>query len=405
MVGFLLADLGKMPRSQRPGVPDIGPELFETYLRSYFEDLQSALNELDPAAVSAVAAAFEQARQEGRQIFIVGNGGSAATAAHMACDLGKGTVDFRNPEFTRFRTLSLADNNALLTALANDLAFEDVFSEQLASLMQDGDVVVIISASGNSPNLVRAAQYARSRQGTLVGLLGFGGGTLGTMVDHALVVSSRNYGIAEDSHLIVQHVLTQYLRRLLAGPVRQAAFLDRDGVINDRPAPHEYVTSWDAFRWADGVVPMLRGLSELGYALIVVTNQQGVGKGVISESTLGEIHAKMIGELERQGISILRVVHCPHLEREQCLCRKPRPGLIYRALNDGPELIDLSRSLLIGDSGSDVQAGRAAGVGTRILVGEVDDPTEAATHRVASLHDVLRAVTRDMAGAEFGVTA
>ena len=132
--------------------------ILETYLRSYLEELNAALNELAPTAIAAVLAAFERARKQHRQIFIIGNGGSAATAAHMACDLGKGTVDYSNPDFRRFRVLSLSDNTALLTALGNDLSFEDIFSEQLATLMNDGDVVVFISASGNSPNLVRAAQ-------------------------------------------------------------------------------------------------------------------------------------------------------------------------------------------------------------------------------------------------------
>lgn len=378
--------------------------LFETYLRSYLDELAATLNELAPASVAAVAAVFERARQQHRQIFIIGNGGSAATAAHMACDLGKGTVDYRNPGFTRFRAISLSDNNALLTALGNDLSFEDIFAEQLAALMNDGDVVVFISASGNSPNLVRAAQYARSRGGELVGLLGFGGGTLATLVDHPLVVSSRNYGLAEDSHLIVQHLLTQYLRRMLADPPRPAAFLDRDGVINERLAPHHYVTAWDQFRWVDGVRPMLRGLADRGYVLIVITNQQGVGKGQMSEASLASIHAEMTRSLALEGIPLARVLHCPHLEQDRCRCRKPQPGLIYRALNETPYLIDVGRSVLIGDSGSDVQAGLAAGVGTRILVG--GGPFDsAATHQVPGVGDVLSVVLPESRAAALPTTA
>ena len=371
-------------------------ELFETYLRSYLEELNAALNEVSPAAVTAVLGAFERARKQHRQILIIGNGGSAATATHMACDLGKGTVDYRNPGFTRFRTISLSDNTALLTALGNDLAFEDIFSEQLAALMNDGDVVVFISASGNSPNLVRAAHYARSRGGELVGLLGFGGGTLGRLVDHPLVVSSRNYGVSEDSHLIVQHLLTQYLRRMLAEPPRPVAFLDRDGVLNERPAPHHYVTDWEQFRWIDGVRPMLRGLSELGFALMVITNQQGIGKGQLSEAALEGIHSEMTRTLALEGISLMRVLSCPHREEERCGCRKPRPGLIYRALNETPFLIDLRRSVLVGDAASDVQAGLAAGIGMRILVGG-GPRDEAATHQVGSVGDVLDVVSRELA--------
>ena len=368
---------------------DIGSGSVGSSLRIYLEDLKAALDELRPDAAARVVEVFERARREHRQIFLIGNGGSAATASHMACDLGKGTVDYRNAEFTRFRTISLSDNTALLTALGNDLTFDDVFVEQLAGLMNDGDVVVFISASGNSPNLLRAAQYAKSRRGELVGLLGFGGGRLATVVDHALVVSSRNYGVAEDCHLIVQHVLTQYLRRLVAGPARPVALLDRDGVINERVAPHEYVTSWEQFRWVDGVVPLLRGLSDLGFALMVVTNQQGIGKGVFSEAALEDIHGEMTRHLEGEGITLARVLHCPHRVEDHCACRKPRPGLIHRALNESAFQADIARSVLIGDAESDMLAADAAGIPTRILVGRSDAVESVATHQAKGLSDVL----------------
>jgi len=378
-------------------VPDIGPAVFESYLRSYLEELRAGLEEMPAQAFEGVLRVFERARLERRQIFIIGNGGSAATAAHMACDLGKGTVDYQNPGFTRFRAISLTDNSALLTALGNDLSFEDIFAEQLAALMNEGDVVVFISASGNSPNLVRAAQYARSRRGELVGLLGFGGGTLRNLVDHALVVSSRNYGVSEDCHLIVQHLLTQYLRRLLAGAARPVAFLDRDGVINERMPAHQYVTSWDQFQWIDGILPLLRGLTDLGFALMVVTNQQGVGKRHLSEAALAAIHGEMTQTLEREGLSLARVLHCPHRAEEGCLCRKPRPGLIYRALNETPFLIDVHRSVMIGDAESDMQAALAAGIPTRILVGGADAVVGAATCQVGGVQDVLPALSGSMA--------
>jgi D-glycero-D-manno-heptose 1,7-bisphosphate phosphatase len=258
--------------------------------------------------------------------------------------------------------------------------------------MQDGDVVVFISASGNSPNLVRAAEYARSRGAETVGLLGFGGGRLAGLLDHAVVVSSRNYGVSEDFHLIVQHVVTQYLRRALAGPPRRVAFLDRDGVLNERPKPHEYVQTWDQFRFVPGVVPMLHGLVEHGYELVVITNQQGVGKGVMSAEALQAIHATMAQALRDQGIALAHVLHCPHREQDQCFCRKPQPGLIHRAVNESPYLIDLPRSILIGDSQSDILAGRSAGVGTLVYLGGAESAGADATHVVESVSGVLPAV-------------
>jgi D-sedoheptulose 7-phosphate isomerase len=364
----------------------VSPSIFDAYLLSYLEELKAGLDSLPPHALAGVLRLFEQARVEHRQIFIIGNGGSAATASHMACDLGKGTVDRDDPSFTRFRAISLSENNAVLTAIGNDLAFEDVFAEQLATLMNDGDVVVFISASGNSPNLLRAAKYARFRAGKLVGLLGFGGGALATLVDHALVVTTRNYGLSEDTHLVIQHVLTQFLRRLLAGPARRAVFLDRDGIINERPALHQYVTSWADFRWVDGIVPLLQELSALGYVLFVITNQQGIARGLLSETGVAAIHDEMTRLLEKtHGVRLARVLHCPHAADAGCLCRKPRPGLIYRALNESPFLIDVPQSILIGDTDSDVQAGAAAGIGTRILVSEDETAADGATHRVRTI--------------------
>jgi D-sedoheptulose 7-phosphate isomerase len=364
--------------------------MLDRYLRSYLEDLRWTLEEIDPAALAAVVDVFQQAREAGRQILLIGNGGSAATASHMACDLGKGTVDFTNPTFTRFRVLSLADNNALMSALGNDISFDEVFAEQLRIVMRAGDVVVLISASGNSPNLLRAHDYARSRGATTIGLLGFGGGKLGTLVDLPLIVGSRNYGIAEDFHLIVQHVLTQYLRRAVAGPARPAAFLDRDGIINERAEPHHYIESWDQFRFVDGAAAMMRELAAQGYALIVVTNQQGIGKGRMTADTLRSMHEEMKRALAADGIALDGIFHCPHLEEQRCFCRKPQPGLIHRALNETNVMIDLDRSVLIGDADADMQAGLGAGVPTRILVGRAG--SSAATQVVPSVRDVIAAL-------------
>lgn len=365
-----------------------------TYVTSYLEDLRWTLEEMARSNLDALLRVLLDARDQGRQILLMGNGGSAATASHMACDLGKGTADLADPAFVRFRVLSLADNTALMTALGNDVSFDDIFVEQLKMLMRDGDVVIAISASGNSPNLVRAVEYARSRGAVTVGLLGFGGGRLGAMVDHACIVSSRNYGIAEDFHLILQHILTQHLRRHLKGPARPVAFLDRDGIINERPAPHEYVESWGQFRFLDGAPAMLRSLQDRGYALVVVSNQQGVGKGRLSLDALSRVHAGMVSVLAADGVTIDGIFCCPHLETEDCFCRKPKPGLVYRALNELPFMVDLDRSLLIGDAETDMAAAAAAGLATRVLVGDAG-PESVATHRAATVQEI-RAVLEQL---------
>jgi D-sedoheptulose 7-phosphate isomerase len=371
--------------------------MFDAYFSSYLHDLAATLNEIDRPTLARVVDLFRSARDEDRQIFIVGNGGSAATASHMACDLGKGTIDFSNPSFKRFRTISITDNNALITALGNDISFDRVFVEQLKNLLNPGDLVVIITASGNSPNLLPVIDYARQMGAVTIGLLGFGGGKARGLVDVPLVVSSRNYGIAEDFHLIVQHILTQYLQRALAGPPQPVVFLDRDGIVNESMGQSQYVTRWEEFRFAGDAVDTLRQMSLLGYRLVVVTNQQGVGRGLMSEDALSSIHTQMRAALAEQGVELAGVFACPHLADAGCFCRKPRPGLIQRALNETRFLVDLEASWLIGDSASDIEAGAAMGLRTiRVTDGPAD---AAATHTVARLADVLPLVARPGASA------
>jgi len=361
--------------------------LLEVYVRGYVADLKWSLDEFDRDALARVIDLLIRAREDGRQILLAGNGGSAAAASHMACDLGKGTVNYTNPAFSRFRVVSLADNAALITAIGNDLSYEDIFVEQLKMVMSTGDVVIFISSSGNSPNLVRAAAYAREHGATTVGLLGFGGGTLASMVDVPLAVSSRNYGITEDFHMAVQHIYTQYLRRALAGPIRRVAFLDRDGIINEPAALHAYIERWEDFAFRPGAFDLLKGLAADGYALVVVTNQQGVGKGLMTDADLRGLHASMTTALAAEGVGLAGIFSCPHLAERHCFCRKPEPGLFYRALNELPFLVDMAQSVVVGDAATDVAAGRAAGVPTRLLVGGARD--EAATHVVDDLTQVL----------------
>jgi len=146
-------------------------------------------------------------------VFTLGNGGSASTASHMAADLAKNTI---GANMTRFRVMSLNDNQAMLTALANDLGYEHVFREQLQNLIRAGDLLIAISASGNSPNVLNAIRYARRQSAEVVGMLGFEGGEAAGLVDVAIVVPSEHYGVIEDVHLVINHILVDYFKGILA---------------------------------------------------------------------------------------------------------------------------------------------------------------------------------------------
>jgi D-sedoheptulose 7-phosphate isomerase len=179
----------------------------------YIERLHAAIDALPRDRIATLGEMLYRAYRNEKQVFTVGNGGSASTASHMAADIGKNTT---GPHMCRFRVISLNDNMATVTALANDLGYENVFSEQLKNLIRPGDLLIVISASGNSPNVIRAIECAQNASAEVAGVLGFGGGAAAGMVDLAIVVSSDHYGIVEDSHLVVNHIMVDYFQSRLA---------------------------------------------------------------------------------------------------------------------------------------------------------------------------------------------
>jgi len=187
----------------------------DPFVGEYLSGLHAVLDEVDAEAVSRLIDILWAAYRGGRRIFIIGNGGSAATASHMMCDLVKGcAVEGRPP----VRAVSLTDNAAVLTAVGNDIAYEKVFTVQLEAFLEAGDVLVAITASGNSPNILDAVRFAADRGATTVGLIGFGGGQLKDLVDADVTVASRNYGHVEDVHCVLGHLISQCLRsRIEAG--------------------------------------------------------------------------------------------------------------------------------------------------------------------------------------------
>ena len=187
-----------------------GPDSFAT---AYFERLKCALDGIDVGEISRFAEELDAARQEGRSIFVAGNGGSATTATSMANDLGFDIIRKTATEMP-FRVHSLTDNNAVLTAISNDVGYEDVFVNQLRVHYQSGDRLVVISASGNSPNIVRAAKWVKAAGGTVLSMVGFDGGALLDLSDIVVHVPSQagEYGPVEDAHLAVNHVLAHWFQ-------------------------------------------------------------------------------------------------------------------------------------------------------------------------------------------------
>lgn len=187
------------------------------YIYDYIADLHRTLDRLPCEMIDELVSILHEARQSQRQVFIMGNGGSAATASHFVADLAKNT---RVEGWPSFRVIGLTDNMAMLSAYANDEGYENVFAQQLANLVRPGDVVVAISASGNSPNVLRAIDLANHTRARTIGMTGFDGGKLGSLVETHIHVPSRIIEQVEDVHLMIEHLVCKTLRER----ARQEAF-------------------------------------------------------------------------------------------------------------------------------------------------------------------------------------
>jgi D-sedoheptulose 7-phosphate isomerase len=180
---------------------------------SYFASLSQTVRKLPFETIDRVCDVLLDAYENGRMIYLFGNGGSAALASHFACDLGKGTIDGSKK---RFRVLALTDNVPLMTAWANDSRYEDIFAEQLANFVRKDDVAFAISGSGNSQNVLNALELARESEATTIGLVGYSGGRMKELCDVCMIVPSDNMQIIEDLHLCVAHALFSGVRRRLS---------------------------------------------------------------------------------------------------------------------------------------------------------------------------------------------
>ncbi len=184
---------------------------FSGFVQQYMRDLATALEDMDVAQLQDIAEILGHARLEGRRIFIIGNGGSALTASHLATDLGKGASFGRR---RRFRVMALTESIGIMTALANDVDYSDIFVEQLRNAAEPGDVLICFSGSGNSENVIRAAAHGDSIDMTVVAFTGGDGGRLAQMAEHVWFAPSKHMGRIEDVHMVACHILGYYFMEL-----------------------------------------------------------------------------------------------------------------------------------------------------------------------------------------------
>jgi len=188
-------------------------EDIEKFSRLYFDYLKEIFNQVDVAEIRRFVELILDVRERGSTIFFIGNGGSAATASHFANDLAFGTKEYKKP----FKVMSITDNVPVLTALGNDYGYEDIFVRQLKVYGEKGDMLVGISASGNSQNIINTLEYASTIGIKTVSLTAFDGGKMREISDHNIHIPTDNkeYGPAEDLHMILDHLISNYLMRLV----------------------------------------------------------------------------------------------------------------------------------------------------------------------------------------------
>jgi len=181
----------------------------EIFIKSYVNKLKDLLDNIDTDAIAEIIDLLEATQKKAGTIYVIGNGGSAATASHMANDLN---VGLKRRGIRKFNVISLADNCSVGTAISNDIGFENIFYMQLEDVINKNDLLISISCSGNSPNIIKAVNYAKEQGTRTIGCTGFDGGELKKLSDVNFHVNTTNgeYGLVEDMHMILDHIIYSY---------------------------------------------------------------------------------------------------------------------------------------------------------------------------------------------------
>lgn len=349
--------------------------------------VKRALAQTHTADIAAAAECIAATFLCGGKLLLAGNGGSAADAQHIAAEFVGHFKEDRPP----LPAIALTTDTSALTAIGNDYSFDDVFSRQVEALgTAKKDTLILISTSGRSMNIRKAAEVARRNNIKIIGLLGKGGGDMKAMVDIAIVVPSDDTQHIQEAHITIGHIICDITERRLTeengkkqqkagvgtqthsseitmgvSQKQRAVFLDRDGVITKEP-PY-YAHRLDQLELIPRSARAIRMLNDHGFLTVVVSNQAGVAHGFFEENDTKIFNRGMEYILkEEQGARLDGVYYCPHhpeatrMEyRKMCDCRKPNTGMFTRAARDLS--IDLERSFMIGDKWTDIESAKKAG--------------------------------------------
>lgn len=306
------------------------------------------ISRIDPAQIRKAADILIEAFRNGGQAIFMGNGGSSADAQHIAAEFS-GRYMLERPALPGV----CLSNIAPVTAIGNDYSYDLVFKRQIEGICRKGDVVIGMSTSGNSKNVILAMEAAKERGAITISFTG-DGGKMREIADHAVVIPSKETPRIQEGYLCACHTMCGIVERELFG--QRAVLIDRDDTIaKDVP----YCDDPAKFELYEHVPPAIKRLNDAGYKVIVVTNQSGIGRGYFTEETLSRIHDKMIRTVEAAGGRIDDVFYCPHTPDDHCSCRKPEVGMGLAAISK--HSINPRISFMVGDHEKDMEFGRRLG--------------------------------------------
>lgn len=306
------------------------------------------ISRIDPAQIRKAADILIEAFRNGGQAIFMGNGGSSADAQHIAAEFS-GRYMLERPALPGV----CLSNIAPVTAIGNDYSYDLVFKRQIEGICRKGDVVIGMSTSGNSKNVILAMEAAKERGAITISFTG-DGGRMREIADHAVVIPSKETPRIQEGYLCACHTMCGIVERELFG--QRAVLIDRDDTIaKDVP----YCDDPAKFELYEHVPSAIKRLNDAGYKVIVVTNQSGIGRGYFTEETLSRIHDKMVRTVEAAGGRIDDVFHCPHTPDDHCSCRKPEVGMGLAAIIK--HSINPRISFMVGDHEKDMEFGRRLG--------------------------------------------
>ncbi len=317
-------------------------------IQAEFNRSAETISKIDPAQVRKAADIILEAFRNGGQVIFMGNGGSSADAQHIAAEFsGKYLID--RPALP---SISLS-NIAPVTAIGNDYSYDIVFKRQIEANCRKGDVVIGLSTSGNSKNVVLALEKAKEIGAKTISFTG-DGGKMRDMVDCAVIIPSKETPRIQEGYLCACHTMCGIVEREMFG--NRAVFIDRDDTVaKDVPYCHDP----DQFNLYEGVPEAIRRLNEAGFKVIMITNQSGIGRGYFTLDELNAVNSKMCREIEAKGGHLDDIFYCPHTPEDHCSCRKPEIGMgVQAVMKHG---INPHRSFMVGDHDKDIEFGKRLG--------------------------------------------